>query len=465
MGAQELSAFLANTEALKGLSGIIGGLPGVLGRAGLLGGAIAGGAFAGREVGNVLGRAAYGEDYEEQGFRDVALTATRVANVPMALLAAKLEEMGGKAGELGDFIGDNITKSDQWVQKMLGMTKATDEGGKGIDDLTGSIQRMAKEAEGAKILDELGRDLAKMEADYAQQREKIIRLSQDRVNAVYRRSGRARLQAAESYERNIGNIWQRYNEATVADEQNWAEQRAKILRDAGEEARKIERDLQEDLRKLRLDHEEKVAELVANRDALGLVRERRRYEREKDERERDANRRIAEQRRNAARELQEQRRDYEAKRAQRYAQLQRDLAEAAVQYEQRKKEVARQEAAQLEEIRRAKAAQLRELQIAHRNETRARVLEAHAAIQAIGGALNAERNLRQQYYQYILQDAGAFMKSYRQALTSEGVTPTATTTTTKEKTSFARFLGYARGGYADYGLYMLGDSPGVCHEC
>lgn len=387
-------------------------------------GALLAGAFIGDKLFDAIDRAM---GRPERDLKD-DLTALKQA---VALLAFGM----GKA-----FGGQQ--KGEDWFRKVrdaLGLAESDAE------SAANSIREMS--AEGKKAFAEWKAADAKLVADAAARRTKILaeiaegeRASranyQVSLRNIAREASRARNEAIQSYAQ----------ESQRAEEE-YANERASIIRDAGAEIQRIERDHQEKMRKMVLEHNNRVADLVADRDALGLVKEQRRFAQEKAEAEREVNETIAQEKAETALRLRELSNRHAEERAERERAFQEQLRQIARAASDQRRQAREAHMAEMADLRNSKAQQLRELQ----------------------DFLNKEREAKRRQYIQMLQDLGqAIPPSMSSSSTTTGYSPSGTgsfggyydTINTGGSSAYDLRNRRAGGGYADYGMYLLGDRPG-----
>lgn len=228
-----------------------------------------------------------------------------------------------------------------------------------------------------------------------------------------------------------------------ADEEKAAakynEDRRKILQDAGDEILKLEADLQEKLRKLKMDYEERETELVAQRDAVGLIKNRKKYLQDVAEAQRETNREIAERRAEIGKRLKELQREYELERAQRYNDWVAKIKEIQTQTQEEIKQLRAKHAEELKQIQIDRNNKLKELNISLVEERKRRYNAFIAQIRDLDAALLGETNRKKQYYSLMLKDLDAFLAKYRAGMASmQAAVPSKQV-----------------GGYVNGGLYRL----------
>jgi len=375
------------------------------------------GAELGAALGNALGKLVYGEGYKKQGIREALLTGTRVFKLPTILTGDILKNIGLE--KVGQGMIDVAVKTDILGQKLLGLDQTSEQTTTAMEALEQAVEGLGGVG-GTGISEDVldafvqYRETAvRLEEDFQKERLAIIQDYNNAVNQALESNRAAVAQINQDYQNTVASIMRDAREADIKAEQNYLRRRAQIVRDASRDIQRIEEDLQERLRKLMLDHEDRVAGLVAARDALGLVREQRRYDRERAEAERAANIEIARRRQDVAARLQDLQQQYEMERAQRAQQTQQRLEEAALEHEERLKQQAESHNEELRQLRDAHHERLRELAMQHREEQLRNRQAFIARVRDLDASLLGEQQLRQQYYQAMLQDAQRFFEEYR----------------------------------------------------
>jgi len=241
-------------------------------------------------------------------------------------------------------------------------------------------------------------------------------------------------------------------------EEDYQEQRQKTIQDANENVRKIQEDAQEQLAQLAQDHNDRMYDLSIARDALGIIQENRRYEREKADIHQQTQKQVAETRRQTQIQLAEQRKAFNQQQAERQKEYAEQVKEEKLQAEIKRKEAQIAHDEEIRQIGIQTAQRAAELRRAYYEERRQRIEAANAQLQDLGYNLQSERQLRMMYYQGMLSDANSFMAAYKSALaagTSRTVSGTTGTATSGTGTYFRIPLKQA-GGYGP-GLVERGD--------
>ncbi|MDQ3004337.1 MAG: hypothetical protein M3R47_02995 [Chloroflexota bacterium] len=241
-----------------------------------------------------------------------------------------------------------------------------------------------------------------------------------------------------------------FEQANIQAEQDYQNQRSQLIRDGGQEIQQLEADLQEQLRKNRKEHEQRTADLTASRDALGLAKERDRFQDEQSEAKREAKQEIAQRRADLAQRLVDLQQNYEQERVQRFAEYEIRVAEIRAQAAQQLAELRLQHAAELREIQINKTARIKELDASYNEERKRRYQQLIQNIRDLDASLLGETNLKKQYYASMTRDLDSFLSAYRAKLGSLSGSSGSTGGAT------SNYPGYAEGGYAS-GLINTGE--------
>lgn len=290
-----------------------------------------------------------------------------------------------------------------------------------IDELKKSFMDTGEEAQGLtddmKSLSESFTEMREKEKQeegrYQAEREKIISDGNSAIKAQAVSHG-ARIRAiTERAESERARIIENYARQAAADAAQYEADRAAIIRDGGVEIQRIEQDRLEKLRQMEQDHNERMDDLAANRDALGLVLEQRKFEQDKAELDRQTNQEIARRRQDMAMRLQDLAANFAAERAQKYAQYQQDLKENEAKKLQELEQERIEHQEKLKRIIKDRADKLRELDIEHREEM-TRIRQAFLAkVRDLDASLLGEQQKRRQYQQLMMQDLEKFLADYR----------------------------------------------------
>lgn len=291
---------------------------------------------------------------------------------------------------------------------------STKKGAAAVVDMTRDMERLEREGEGARIILELQRDLAASAQKYAEDRANAIEDSDQKIVSIQQRYSDRIVDAWQKMNERIEDITRNYNKQSARAEEDYLLQRHDVVQSAHKKAQDEEAKFQEKLRQLRLDHEERVDELVRARDALGLVKEERRYQREVDEATRAHTLAMQREKKETRDRLKEIDQRYKLERRRRYEDYIQRVQEEHERYLEARKEAAKQRDEELKENREALKEKLADLREAYEQEKREAVNAAYEKIVLLRGAYDAELRLRQQYHGLILQSTEQFLEQMLQ---------------------------------------------------
>jgi hypothetical protein len=258
-----------------------------------------------------------------------------------------------------------------------------------------------------------------------------------KANADYAASvARVRSQTTKA----LADAAEDFAEANARAEQQYQEQRAQIIRDGGQQLEQLEKDIQERLRKNRREHELRVEDLTASRDALGLAKERRRFQEEQAEIRREGSEEIRQRRADLAQRLADLAQSYEQERAQRQADYLARVEEIKASSAEQLAELQKQHVEELRQIQLQKIARIREIDSQFAEERKRRYEYFIRQVRDLDASLLGEKRLREKYQQLMITDLEKFLAAYRAKLSSLG----------------SAVPGRAEGGYAA-GLIRTGE--------
>lgn len=365
----------------------------------------------------------------------IVLTARKAFND----LGDKLIELGGVAEGVGTGMKIATEGLRQFLNQATALPSVGTRGGRSVT--TAAIRSPGISPEALQAYEQYRQDdLAAVQQHY-QERNDIIRsalAAEQKANADYAASvSRVRSQTTSA----LADAARAFNEANRRAEIENAQERARIIRDGGQEIQQIEQDLQEQLRRNAMEHAQRTADLTADRDALGLVKETRRFQEQQDEARREANLEIRQRRADIAQRLADLQQSFEQERAQRFADYQARVAEIRANAAQQLAELRSQHLAEIREIRLQKIARIRELDAEFQAERNRRNQQFIQTLRDIDAGLLGEKRLREQYYASMEQDLRKFLTAYKSGLA----------------TLFQDIPGRASGGYTS-GLVRTGEA-------
>jgi hypothetical protein len=241
--------------------------------------------------------------------------------------------------------------------------------------------------------------------DYKAAREKAVQTGQDKITKIYQEAAEKTSAITRRGAEERLRIVSDYMEQARQAEEQYEQERATIIRDAGIEIQRIEQDSQRRIAQLRREFENRTRDAVRNRDALGVLQARRDFD-EKVQSERETtNQEIKRRREDIAMRLADLQRSYVAERKQRSEAMQKALDDQAAK-----------EKAELDTARQYYQAQLETARL---------------------------------YQKQILDELDAYWKAQLQILRNN--------TFTDKSGSKSR----ASGGYVDAGMYKMHDNEFV----
>lgn len=375
------------------------------------------------------------------GVRAIEAIQQKFNNMLIEVSSKMPDLFGGRTlRSLGQLSNQGLQQVDAFFKELL---LGTDELASATEKLQGVRGSGQFEAVLKAYEDYKRDDLALVQRHHAERAKTISDAlkAEAKENEEYARNT-ARVRAQLS--RSIAEATRSYEEQSRQAEEQNAQERARIIRDGGIEIQRIEENLQESLRKLRLGHEDRLDELVAARDALGIVKENQRYNRERAEEIRQSNLEIRQRRADLAIRLQDLQQNFQQERAERFNEFQARLTEIRANAQEQLKELAARHREELNEIRNNRIERLRELDDQLREERSRRHEYFLDQIRNLDAALLGEAELRKRRQDEMIAELDRFLLAYQSGLSRLHTTPT----------------NRAAGGYATYGTYLLGDSAG-----
>jgi hypothetical protein len=460
--AAQLRAKAAGLDLAGGGGGGKGGspVPGLGNVASTLGKVtlIASSVIIGAEIGNALGNAIaklIDPNSKDMTTRETlfyggvrAAEAIQQKSLQLQVTAAKFLSILPAGDKLIDSIATKLNEAyvveDRFFQKLLlGFTDAEKAVEKAPVGVKGSpaFEQILKAYEDYKK-----NDLELVRRHYAE-RENIISsafLAEQAANARYANDvNRIRTQSSHAISQATAAFHAQEQQAEVA----FATQRAQTIRDGGIEIQRIEEQLQENLRKMRSDHEDRLVELVASRDALGIVKEQERYNKERAEAIQSTNAEIRQRRADLAVRLADQFQSYQNERTQRLADFQARLDEIRNNANEQLKELSARHQEELTQIRQQRNERIKELDAQFKEERKRRYDYFVDQIRQLDAGLIGEAELRKRRQAELIAELDRFLLQYNQKAGSIAQA---------QALSAVR----AKGGYATYGTYLLGDKQG-----
>lgn len=494
-GLQTAGSLAMTAGALK-YFGIIGGAGaaagGAAGLAGLGGAALSGGVLAaaaaigaviGKEIANAI-QSALGQ--KESTWADIGNVLKQLAFLasPGTTIANSLKALGDLTGEglfydaakqitdfqisilgLGEAAEKARSKVDQWSQGDVPITDAELQAYINYREAERAATQRYEEQRNS-IITASEEERARITAMYEERRTALLEQYAQQRATLEANYERQRNQIIENFAQQVASLTQNYALQERRAEEDYYRQRAQLARQYNLEIRRMEEDHRRQMRRMAEDHYERLDDLAAARDAYGLLEEQRRYEKERRRAEEDYEVQARRRSEDFANQLVEMEQQFALMRARRAEDFQLQLQELERQKQEqlaKLQENFNEQMAMLDAQLNEQLAKLdegfqremkaREEQDKKRLDQLAKSFEAEALqrrnafarqLSDLGSALLDDQLLRRRYYDAMEADLRQFLEYYRSSLLQglySGVPAT----------------GRSSGGYADLGLYWLGE--------
>jgi len=360
----------------------------------------------------------------------------------------------GQERNLANAPGQLATIAAYYAGKLFGEDQAR-RWALSIGELTGAIERNAQVVEQTTMVYEKQLDAYQAYRQAQNQRIEYEQRAQVERNQILLEFAAQRAQIERNYESSRNSLIAQYAEQRLAlarnfarverqAEQDYYQNRLKLSQSYQIDVQRAEEDHQRRMRRLRIDHEERLQELIENRDALGIIREQRAYERQRQEEEEAYRIQAARRSEDFARQIQELDEQFAIQRQRRLEEFRAQMAELARQHQQRMLQLRAQYIEELRQLNEQQRKRLEQFDKQYKNELQ----QLYNAEQ---NRLNILRALALND-QAILQRAGMELTaSYRAWLEQQVKGFSATTSTYKPR-------GRASGGYVfPKQAYLVGE--------
>lgn len=304
--------------------------------------------------------------------------------------------------------------------------------------------------ERSQIVEEYAKQRADIERDYARRRGEILADFQKSQSDT--REERSRSQGKETRD---------FTKGEKQTEEDYYKQRTKLAQQYNTEVQRAEEDHQRKMLELQRDHNDRVADLTDQRDAMGLFREMRDYEKARSQAEEEYSIEAARRSQDFALRLSEMEAEFAQARARRLADFQQRRAdeEAEFQYRQAKEQERLQEqlkaldvqhAEQLASLDKQNKEKLAELDRQY-NEERIKRRNAFAdQLRDLNEGLLGERSLKNKYYAAMAADLQQWVEVWKGQVG-----------TNKPQAGAPVKGSRAVGGYVSNGLWQMHDNEYV----
>lgn len=422
MGLQAVGALTQMAGMITSLTGVLKGL-GVGGLLGKAGGAVGG--LAASSGGAVLGGLGLGFGGYE--------------------LLAK-SELGQKAGLAN--MGQWLSVASYGAGNLFGGMEQGDRWFRWMGELTGVIEKQADAAERAAGSGDDAQNITQQQLDafsaYQQaqsERAAFEQQSEAARNQIVADYSKRRLALETDYENQRNALLTQYGVqraqmlsdyamSEARAEQDYYVERARLAQRHNQDAQRMEAEHQRDLRQMQRDHNDRVNDLVGERDALGLAREQRDYERQRQDAEGDYQQQAKQRHQDFALQVQEMEQNFALQRARRAEDFNRQLSDFDAQHQERLAQIDAQHAVEMEQLEaqhkerldqfeKGYAAELAQLQTAEQNRLntlRSLALNDQAALEQAGMELTTR------YIEWLQQAVGAVTSALPSHYYDQGLT-------------------------------------------
>ncbi len=247
-------------------------------------------------------------------------------------LVAKYEEGMREIGQR--WFPDLFPQTGQGGGGFVGTDTGADGAGGGFNEEAVEIFREHLQAV-RDIEDETGRERARIIEQYDQDIVKTEEQYGQRRTALIESFAQQQAEAAEDFAHNWQRAMRDFIQSERQIEEDYYRQRAERAAAAGTEQAQAEEDHQREMRRLREDSEARQYDLIAKRDALGLIRERRNYEVQRQRAEEDYRVQAARRSADTARQLAEMDADFARARERRLAAFEQRRADEEQDFQRR----------------------------------------------------------------------------------------------------------------------------------
>ena len=322
---------------------------------GVYGAAVIGGGLIGKGLGNAI-NSALGQ--KEQSWGDIAHTAQEISALasPLNVVSAGLRAAGFK--DQADTIWD-------FVKSMNGLGEAAEDTGMKVQKSGTSI--FASQNVQAYI--DFEKQRAEAASQHAEQIKQAEAEAEKRRLEIIDNFAKQAARVEINYQRENARAEKSFVEANAQAEQDYYKQRTEAEANFNLELQRMAQDHQRELQRLQEEHDGRVTDLVAARDALGLVKENEAYQKQRQQAESDYNLEVSRKRQDQARQMAEMEANYQAQRAQRAHENASQQAERVQQHAQEMADLQKEKADQLSILDKATKEQFSELETTYKKQS------------------------------------------------------------------------------------------------
>jgi len=285
----------------------------------------------------------------------------------------------------------------------------------------------------AQIVQQGAAQLAQIEANYSQQRAQLTKQYAASSAQALEQFNYQQAQALEQFNYQRAQGLEQFNRSESSAAEEYNNNRREARENYQEEEQRSQEDHRRAMQRLEEDSLDRQSSLVAARDALGLVRERRDLARRQREAEEDFNVESGRRRQEIRQRLQDLEEQFQTERAKRREdfayqeqqaaeqftrqqvqakeQFARQQEQSRQQYEERVRQLDEQHQKELVKARQQTAEKLREIELQYRQERIIRRNAFYDILRDLDANLLGEQKLRQAYYQRMQADLQNLLNS------------------------------------------------------
>jgi hypothetical protein len=300
--------------------------------------------------------------------------------------------------------GSLFGKQDEWMRAM--------------GEMTGVIEKQADAAgnQGASSMASFAQQNVQMWIDHNKNLEKAAQDHQERVADIEASGAERRQDIIKRFGEQAANAEARYAQArsdaitqfTKQDRDSETDHyraRLKAAASFGVAVQRAEQDHQRNMQKLQRDHQRRLVDLVDDRDAFGIVREKERYADARDEAEDSYRVQAARRSEDFARQLADMDENYRHQRDRRRRDFQENQSQAAKDHQENLVRIAQQKAQELAAQEKAQAMELKKAQEGYDKQIR---MMQTAFIDRIDAMSQSIRGNTDAWIKYMQQSATNF---------------------------------------------------------
>lgn len=293
-----------------------------------------------------------------------------------------LADLGQYATVISYYLGKLVGKENEWAYSIGTLTGAIEK----ADDTT-------RKTVASSPFDSVTNSQMKAYLSYQKSITQLDTQYLERRSTIIRNFNQQQAQELADFNRSQSRSMRDFYTSERQAEQDYYRNRLDIARSYNIETQRAEEDHQVEMRRLREDYNERAEDLIAQRDALGLIRETRAYEKDRRRADEDYQKEAARRNEDFAQQMSDLAEQFAIARAERLANFQQQMKDAKENFQiQRQREQA--------EYRQ----QLQDLETEYNKERKERREAFIEQLQDLAEGLTQERILRSKFTAAMLND-------------------------------------------------------------